>query len=448
MRLPSRGFDYELNPPLPVDVLEGTVKGTLQKPIAGYVPKPGVKYASSKIPTASTSPEAAPAETRRDPRRSVLDGDVAIALSPSLVCRPAAAHRVGERAGRPPAARAAPTPAAPAPSAALRRGARAAGDGQHRRPAGDAEARRRRQSQGARLLGGAKIWASRRWKFAAPAARGRSPCSSWRPGFCRCTRAPSPTTTRRFRYASMTRRPPAASSVIRSETSLHTCPLAFLFQLPRVSPTMPKLSRPRPVTHKRRSIEWESRCRSRPDSQMAEENDGKFSRKDVKGVLESLATIGYKELKKNGTFLHPGLRKVRGHQEPATKERKGINPFTKEPTIFKAKPARKNRPRPSGQGRQRRGLVPARPPRVEVSTSSARATSSREGEEPCEGQVCNRRVQLRDQLRGDRLRSMRWSARQVFSDVGVVLARTVRRGCAEFLAVGKHWRVSSLKWRR
>ncbi len=56
MRLPSRGFYYELDPPLPVDVLEGTVKGQLQKPIAGYVPKPGVKYASSRLPAASRSP--------------------------------------------------------------------------------------------------------------------------------------------------------------------------------------------------------------------------------------------------------------------------------------------------------------------------------------------------------------------------------------------------------
>ncbi|HEX3902503.1 MAG TPA: L,D-transpeptidase [Polyangia bacterium] len=58
MRLPSRGFYYELDPPLPVDVLEGTVKGALQKPIAGYVPMPGVTYASSKVPTASTSPDS------------------------------------------------------------------------------------------------------------------------------------------------------------------------------------------------------------------------------------------------------------------------------------------------------------------------------------------------------------------------------------------------------
>ena len=30
-----------------------------------------------------------------------------------------------------------------------------------------------------------------------------------------------------------------------------------------------------------------------------------------------------------------------GAKKPATKAREGINPFTKEPTIFKAKPARK-----------------------------------------------------------------------------------------------------------
>ena len=57
MRLPSRGFYRELDPPIPVDVLEGRIKGTLQKPIAGYVPKPGVKYVSRRPPTASDSPD-------------------------------------------------------------------------------------------------------------------------------------------------------------------------------------------------------------------------------------------------------------------------------------------------------------------------------------------------------------------------------------------------------
>jgi nucleoid DNA-binding protein len=61
----------------------------------------------------------------------------------------------------------------------------------------------------------------------------------------------------------------------------------------------------------------------------------------VKGVLESLANIGYKELKKSGEFLVPGFAKFVVIKKPATKAHKGINPFTKEPMIFKAKLARK-----------------------------------------------------------------------------------------------------------
>jgi hypothetical protein len=58
MRLPSRGFYYELDPPLPVEVLEGTIKGTLQKPLGGYLPKPGVKYATVRPPAAVDTPES------------------------------------------------------------------------------------------------------------------------------------------------------------------------------------------------------------------------------------------------------------------------------------------------------------------------------------------------------------------------------------------------------
>jgi DNA-binding protein HU-beta len=70
------------------------------------------------------------------------------------------------------------------------------------------------------------------------------------------------------------------------------------------------------------------------------ENEG-LSKKDVKGVVETLAQVGYKQLKKSGAFLVPGLAKFVVIKKPATKARKGINPFTKEPTVFKAKPARK-----------------------------------------------------------------------------------------------------------
>src|ERR1019366_7365077 len=66
-----------------------------------------------------------------------------------------------------------------------------------------------------------------------------------------------------------------------------------------------------------------------------------MTRKDVNGVIESLAKMGYMELKKSGAFLVPGFAKFVVIKKPATKERSGINPFTKEPTLFKAKPARK-----------------------------------------------------------------------------------------------------------
>jgi DNA-binding protein HU-beta len=58
-------------------------------------------------------------------------------------------------------------------------------------------------------------------------------------------------------------------------------------------------------------------------------------------VIDAVAAIGDKELKKTGAFVVPGLAKFIVIKEPATKARRGINPFTKEPTTFKAKPARK-----------------------------------------------------------------------------------------------------------
>ncbi len=66
-----------------------------------------------------------------------------------------------------------------------------------------------------------------------------------------------------------------------------------------------------------------------------------LAKKDVMGVLETLATIGYKELKKAGVFLLPGFAKFVVIKKPATKARAGTNPFTGEPMMFKAKPARK-----------------------------------------------------------------------------------------------------------
>ncbi len=71
------------------------------------------------------------------------------------------------------------------------------------------------------------------------------------------------------------------------------------------------------------------------------EQHSDLTKKDVKGILETLAAIGYKELKKTGAFVVPGLVKCVVIKKPATKARKGTNPFTGEPMTFKAKPARK-----------------------------------------------------------------------------------------------------------
>jgi DNA-binding protein HU-beta len=66
-----------------------------------------------------------------------------------------------------------------------------------------------------------------------------------------------------------------------------------------------------------------------------------WARKDVKRVLEALTDIGHKELKKRGEFVLPGFAKFVVIKKPARPAREGINPFTKEPTMFAAKPASK-----------------------------------------------------------------------------------------------------------
>ncbi len=67
-----------------------------------------------------------------------------------------------------------------------------------------------------------------------------------------------------------------------------------------------------------------------------------LSRKDVGTVFAALGEcIGLDVGKKGpGVFTVPGLMKVTRVNKPATKARKGINPFTGEETTFKAKPAR------------------------------------------------------------------------------------------------------------
>lgn len=74
---------------------------------------------------------------------------------------------------------------------------------------------------------------------------------------------------------------------------------------------------------------------------IAEQNN--LTRKQVASVFDSLAGLIKKNLGNRGPglFAVPGLMKIKVIKKPATKARKGINPFTGEETVFKAKPARK-----------------------------------------------------------------------------------------------------------
>merc|ERR1719439_534203 len=63
--------------------------------------------------------------------------------------------------------------------------------------------------------------------------------------------------------------------------------------------------------------------------------------KDVKAVVTNYLELAASELKKNGTFKFGGCLNLKLKKKPATPARKGVNPFTKEPCVFKAKPASK-----------------------------------------------------------------------------------------------------------
>lgn len=69
--------------------------------------------------------------------------------------------------------------------------------------------------------------------------------------------------------------------------------------------------------------------------------DTDLSRKQVGAVFESLNGVIKKSLRGNGLFTMPGLLKMKVVKKPATKAREGVNPFTGEKMMFKAKPASK-----------------------------------------------------------------------------------------------------------
>ena len=66
-----------------------------------------------------------------------------------------------------------------------------------------------------------------------------------------------------------------------------------------------------------------------------------LKRKDVVAVFDALGGLIERDLKRGpGIFNMVGLMKIKLVHKPAVAARKGINPFTKQEQVFKAKPAR------------------------------------------------------------------------------------------------------------
>jgi len=82
------------------------------------------------------------------------------------------------------------------------------------------------------------------------------------------------------------------------------------------------------------------RTKSQILSELATSTD--LTKKQIGSLFDEMSGMIKKDLSRRGpgSFTVPGLIKLRVVRKPATKARKGINPFTGEETMFKAKPAR------------------------------------------------------------------------------------------------------------
>jgi nucleoid DNA-binding protein len=121
---------------------------------------------------------------------------------------------------------------------------------------------------------------------------------------------------------------PAATTIIDKLSFFGIISLDMHVQFRKSSPVAKKLTTIKDKLSKTQILE-----------QIAE-NTG-LSRKQVAAVLDSLTDVIEAHVNKRsiGEFVLPGLLKISTLRKPAVKARKGINPFTKEEVMFKAKPA-------------------------------------------------------------------------------------------------------------
>lgn len=63
-----------------------------------------------------------------------------------------------------------------------------------------------------------------------------------------------------------------------------------------------------------------------------------LTRHEIINVLDSMSAVVIAALKTDGHAIVPGVVKLKAVKRPATPERPGVNPFTKQPVTIPAKP--------------------------------------------------------------------------------------------------------------
>jgi nucleoid DNA-binding protein len=131
------------------------------------------------------------------------------------------------------------------------------------------------------------------------------------------------------------------TSVISIVPSMHGSVLTWLASFRRVTPDVFKrVTEGREGRHMAKGAIQSPMSKSQVLSEVAASTE--LSRKQVAGVLDEITGLIKRHIGKKGpgSFTLPGLFKVTTVRKKAVPARKGINPFTKEETTFKAKPAR------------------------------------------------------------------------------------------------------------
>ena len=107
----------------------------------------------------------------------------------------------------------------------------------------------------------------------------------------------------------------------------------------RKAPAKKKVAAKKAAPVKKATALKDKMTKSQIVASLADSTD--LSKKQVNAVLDELNTLIERSIKKRsvGEFTIPGVMKITTVKKPARKARKGINPFTGEETMFKAKPA-------------------------------------------------------------------------------------------------------------